>query len=154
MDLEFLKRVQKTSIISGLLLAVFISFYWGLDNGGGWVMGLAWSLFNLHFISSVITNVFTNEKRDIPVILVALFVKFPVLYVSGFLLLKSGHLALTGLAAGFTWPFFVIMMKGLGRYYLKMDESRSLFGRSAKTEAASPSPGEEMGPPERKASQI
>jgi hypothetical protein len=154
MDIEFLRRVRKTSIVTGFLLAVFISFYWGLDNGAGWVMGVAWSLLNLHFISSVITNVFTNEKRDVPMILVALFVKFPVLYAAGFLLLKSGRLTLLGLAAGFTWPFFVIVMKGLGRYYLKMDESRSLFNKPAKSTAPTPSPDEGVGGPGRKPSQI
>lgn len=154
MDLEFLKRVRKTSIVSGLVIAVFISFYWGLDHGGGWVLGIVWSLFNLHFLSSVITNVFTNEKRDIPMILVALFVKFPVLYVLGYLLLKSGRLTLIGLAAGFTWPFFVITMKGLGRHYLKMDESRSLFGKTVKSTATALSPDEGVGGPGRKPSQI
>jgi hypothetical protein len=136
MDLEFLRRVRKTSIIAGVPLAVVISYYWGPENGAGWALGIVWSLFNLYFLSSVITSVITNEKRDIPKILVALFVKFPVLYVAGFLLLRSGHLSAYGLVAGFTWPFFVIVMKGIGRYYLKLDESRSFFGKHTKSVAA------------------
>ena len=53
-----------------------------------------------------------------------MFIKFPVLYGAGFLLLWNGYLSVIGLVAGFTWPFFVLTMKGLGRYYLKLDETR------------------------------
>ena len=115
MDFAFLRRVRKTSIIAGIPLAVVIAFYWGLENGAGFALGLTWSLLNLHFLASVITNVITSEKRDVVKIIVVLFVKFPVLYVAGFLLLRSGYLSAYGLVAGFTWPFFVVLMKGLGR---------------------------------------
>ncbi len=136
MDFAFLRRVRKTSIIAGIPLAVVAAFYWGPESGAGLALGAAWSLLNLYFLASVIKSVITNEKRDVLRIIVALFVKFPVLYVAGFLLLRSGYLSAFGLVAGFTWPFFVIMMKGLGRYYLKLDESKSFFGKNSRTGSA------------------
>jgi hypothetical protein len=124
MDLEILKRVQKTSIYIGVPLAVIITTYWGLSVGGGWVAGIAWSLVNLYFIGSLVKKVITAGDRSVPAIVAIVFIKFPVLYAAGFFLLWNGYLSVAGLVAGFTWPFFVLMMKGLGRYYLKLDETR------------------------------
>ena len=154
MDFAFLRRVRKTSITAGIPLAIVISFYWGPDNGTGWALGIAWSLLNLHFLSSVIKSVITSEKRDVPQILVALFVKFPVLYVAGFFLLRSAYLSAYGLVAGFTWPFFVILMKGFGRYYLKLDESKSFFGKTRRSVSAAVPADEMTGNPGRKTSQL
>ena len=127
-DHELLRRVRNTSIIIGLPLAVVIATYWGLDVGGGWAAGIAWSIVNLHFIGSLVKKVVTTEERHIAAIVVTVFIKFPVLYGAGFLLLWNGYLSIAGLMAGFTWPFFVLMMKGLGRYYLKLDETRRKAG--------------------------
>jgi hypothetical protein len=125
MDLDLLRRVRKTTIILGVPMAVVIATYWGLAVGGGWAAGIAWSLVNLHFIGSLVKRVITAGDRNIPGIIVTMFIKFPVLYAAGFFLLWNGKLSVAGLVAGFTWPFFVLMMKGLGRYYLKLDETRS-----------------------------
>ncbi len=124
MDLDFLSRVRKTTIIIGVPLAIVISFYWGLSVGGGWVAGIVWSLVNLHFIGSLVKKVITAGDRNVPGIVITMFIKFPVLYAAGFLMLWNGYLSVPGLVAGFTWPFFVLFMKGLGRYYLKLDETR------------------------------
>jgi hypothetical protein len=131
MDLDLLRRVRKTSIIIGVPLAVVISTYWGLDVGGGWAAGIAWSIVNLYFTGSLIKKVVTTDKRNTAGIVVTVFIKFPVLYAAGFLLLWNGYLSVAGLVAGFTWPFFVLMMKGLGRYYMKLDETRQTTGDEA-----------------------
>jgi len=126
MDLDLLRRVRKTSILIGVPLAVIITTYWGPSVGGGWLAGIAWSLVNLYFIGSLAKKVITTGDRSVPAIVAIVFIKFPVLYAAGFFLLWNGYLSVAGLVAGFTWPFFVLMMKGLGRYYLKLDETPSL----------------------------
>jgi hypothetical protein len=123
MDLDVLSRVRKTSLIIGIPLAIVISFYWGLPVGAGWAAGIAWSLVNLFFTGSLVKKVITTEDRHIPGIVVTVFIKFPVLYAAGFFLLWNGRLSVAGLVAGFTWPFFVLLMKGLGRHFLKLDET-------------------------------
>ena len=137
MDLDLLRRVRNTSIIIGAPLAVVLSTYWGLSVGGGWVAGIAWSLVNLYFIGSLVKKVLTTGDRSIPGIVMTMFIKFPVLYAAGFFLLWNGYLSVAGLVAGFTWPFFVLMMKGMGRFYLKLDETR----RGHKNQTAAHSEG-------------
>jgi hypothetical protein len=122
MDLELLRRVRRSSIVFGLILSIPLSFYFGWMNGLSFVAGVAWSLVNLAFITSLVKNVITLEDRSMLRIVLALAVKFPVLYAAGWLLLRQG-LAPLWMVAGFTWPFFVLVMKAAGRVYMKMDDS-------------------------------
>ncbi len=123
-DLDVLNRVRKTTIIIGIPLAIVITFYWGLPVGGGWAAGIAWSLINLYFIGSLVKKVVTTGKPNVSGAVIVMLIKFPVLYAAGLFLLWNGRLAVAGLVAGFSWPFFVLLMKALGRHYLKLDDKK------------------------------
>ena len=133
MDLALLARVRKTSIITGAVAAIFIATYWGINIGAAWLAGVAWALVNLYFTGEVVKSVITAEDRNLARILVAVFVKFPVLYAAGYLLLWIEQLPVIGLVSGFTWPFVVLVMKAAGRVYLKMDERSNGEGKSSRT---------------------
>lgn len=123
MDLEFLARVRKSTIITGAVLALPAATYWGLGEGMAWVAGVAWSLVNLHFITAVVRSVITADDRVKRRIIGLVLVKFPVLYGAGFLLLWPGWLPAGGLVAGFSWPLAVLFLKAAGRVWLKLDET-------------------------------
>lgn len=129
MDLAFLARVRRMSIITAAIISIPVATYWGIGMGAAALAGVAWSLINLFFIGQVIKNVITAEERDLTRILVAVFIKFPVLYTLGFLLLWLEQLPVIGLVAGFTWPFVVMVLKAIGRAYLKMDEGSNGEGK-------------------------
>jgi len=122
MDLEFLIRVRRTSLLTGIVLFPVISLYFGLAVGAGWLVGCVWSVVNLHFIGVLLRAVLTYEKRDRVRITIISLVKFPVLYAIGFLLLASGVFSVPGAMAGFLWPFTVIVLKAVGRLVLGMDK--------------------------------
>lgn len=126
MGFEFLKRVRKTSIILALILFPVLTTYLGIYFGTACMVGLAWSLVNLHMISGLIKRIFAPAKKNHWIITLVFFAKFPMLYFVGFLILQNGRLPISGLLAGFLWPFFVMTMKALGRLYLKMDETEGL----------------------------
>lgn len=122
MDLDLLRRVRRSSIVFGAVLSIPLSFYFGWMSGLSFAAGTAWSLVNLAFITSLVKNVITLEDRSLMRIVLALLVKFPVLYVAGWLMLRQG-LSPLWMVAGFTWPFFVLVMKAAGRIYMKMDDT-------------------------------
>lgn len=126
MGFEFLARVRKTSIILGLVVAPVLATYFGLGSSGAWLAGITWSLVNLHFIAELIRLTVTKQKRGYTRIALTMAAKFPVLYLAGFFLLKSGIFPVMGLLAGFLWPLFVITMKALGRAFLKLDEQGTI----------------------------
>jgi hypothetical protein len=121
-DADLLRRVRRTSIVLGITIGIPLAFYFGLAAGAGWLSGIAWSLVNLFMIESVVRHVLA-ETRDRRVIVLAMLVKFPVLYGAGLFLLAVLRLPAAWLVAGFTWPLFVAVMKAAGRAYLGLDES-------------------------------
>jgi hypothetical protein len=121
---EFLRRVRKSAIVFGLVLAVPLATSFGLGAAGGWIAGGVWSLFNLVAIAALIRRVLTLEPRDRREIAILLLVKFPLLYAIGFGILASGLPAIWVLA-GFTWPLLVAVLKAAGRSYLGLDTSAS-----------------------------
>jgi hypothetical protein len=123
MDADLLRRVRKTSVILGLVMAVPLAFYVGWMQATAFVAGTAWSLANLAAIHSIVSRVLTNESRDKRAIIVAMGIKFPVLYAAGFAMLVLLKLPVMWWMAGFGWPFFVAVLKSLGRIYLRLDET-------------------------------
>jgi hypothetical protein len=123
MDAGLLRRVRKTSVILGLVMAVPVAFYIGWLAGVAFVAGTAWSLANLAAIHSIVARVLTSETRDKRAIIVAMAIKFPVLYAAGFAMLALLKLPVAWWMAGFSWPFFVAVMKSMGRVYLRLDET-------------------------------
>ncbi len=123
LDADFLRRVRKSSIVLGLILAIPIATSFGWRASVAWIAGSAWSVVNLMAIASLVRRVLTLEPRDRAEIVKSLAVKFPVLYAIGFGLLASG-LPIAWVLAGFAWPFAVAVLKAAGRSYLHMDEIR------------------------------
>jgi hypothetical protein len=123
MDADLLRRVRKTSLISGLVMAIPLAFYIGWLQGTAFVAGVAWSLANLAAIHSIVSRVLTNENRDKRAIIIAMGIKFPVLYATAFAMLVLLKLPVVWWMAGFGWPFFVAVMKSVGRVYLRLDET-------------------------------
>ena len=121
-DNDFLRRVQKSAIGYGLVLAVPIAFKFGMAAGAAWMAGIAWSLANLAATGSVIRKVVTLEPRDRASIVKSLVIKFPVLYAIGFGLLVL-NLPVYGILAGFVWPLMVAVLKAAGRGYLRLDDT-------------------------------
>ena len=122
MNADFLRRVRKTSLIFGGMTAVMVAFYFGWMPALGWASGIVWSLLNLAAIRSLVHNVITTETRDTASIMVGLALKLPVLYATAILLLVVLDVPALWWMAGFSWPFFVMMMKSAGRAYLHLDE--------------------------------
>lgn len=123
MDADLLRRVRKTSIVLGLAMAVPLAFYIGWLQATAWMAGIAWSLANLAVIRSIVARVLMDGPRDKRALVTAMAVKFPVLYGAVAVMLAVLELPVVWWMAGFSWPFFVAVMKSLGRLYLRLDET-------------------------------
>lgn len=123
MDADLLRRVRKTSIVLGLVMAVPMAFYIGWLQATAWIAGWAWSLVNLAVTGSIVARVLADGPRDKKALAVAMAIKFPVLYGAVAVMLAVLGLPVMWWMAGFSWPFFVAVMKSLGRIYLHLDET-------------------------------
>jgi hypothetical protein len=132
MDADLLRRVRRTSVVLGIVMAIPFAFYVGWLQAIAWIAGTAWSLANLAAIHSIVKQALTNwgPDRVVPVsannkraLGLALAVKFPLLYAAGAAMLVILKLPVMWWMAGFLWPFFVAVMKSAGRLYLRLDET-------------------------------
>ena len=124
MGLEFLDRTRKMSIITALVLFPVFRMYLDWASAGGFAVGCAWSLVNLHVLRLLIVAV-TSEERDKRRLMLIVMLKAPVLYVAGFLALASGFFPVIAMLAGFLWPLFIITLKAMGRLVLRIDSKRA-----------------------------
>jgi hypothetical protein len=122
---EFINRVIKTSLVVSALGFLFITVYYNFRFGAGILVGTIWGCANLYFLTSLITEIFSPGKdvRKGKVLLIAL-VKFPLLYLIGYLLLIIKFFPPLSLVSGFTLIFLVMFLKALGRWVLSLETSK------------------------------
>jgi hypothetical protein len=104
-------------------------FAGGLAWGGGVVAGAYWALANLALVRFLVVRWLRNDRRQQPPgpgLLVALVLKFPLLYGIGYLLLASGRLRVEALVIGFTLPFAAAFVQALAE---SMAERRQAVAR-------------------------
>jgi hypothetical protein len=122
---EFIHRVIKTSLVVAVLGFLFVSVYYDFKFGAGILVGTIWGGLNLYFLTNLITEIFSPDKevRRGKVILIVL-VKFPLLYLIGYVLLIIKYFPALSLVSGFTLIFLVMFLKALGRWVLSLDVSK------------------------------
>ena len=121
MGLEFLKRVQRATLVVGVIAFAFVGLYYDVSFGLGMLIGCLWGVANFWAITRVLTAVMTRGPIDRHRAFIFAAIKFPVLYVAGFLLLRSGWFEPISLVAGFSLLFLVVLLKALGRVVLQLD---------------------------------
>ncbi|MBI3008808.1 MAG: hypothetical protein HYY56_04780 [Candidatus Omnitrophica bacterium] len=120
MDIKFLYRTLKASLVVAILVAGFSLVYGYHSFAKGFFLAALWSIVNLWFICILVSLLFTPlEKGSSPrvnktktVLLVLL--KFPVLYTAGYIALRYGNLSIYAVLAGFSLVFLVIALKAAG----------------------------------------
>ena len=136
MGLEFLGRVSRTSIATGLVVTLAVYMYGSLAASAAFAAGCAWSLLNLHVLRLLVRESFKGRGRRKLRIAAVLVVKIPVLYAAGYLALRTGSLPVVWLLAGSAWPHAVIVLKAAGRALLGIDrtEDRRVPARTGAAE--------------------
>jgi hypothetical protein len=122
---EFIHRVIKTSLVVAVLGFLFVTVYYNFRFGAGILVGAIWGCANLYFLTNLITEIFSpgKEVRKGKVLLIAL-VKFPLLYLIGYVLLIIKYFPAISLVSGFTLIFLVMFLKALGRWVLSLETSK------------------------------
>ena len=118
MGLEFLARVQRASWVAGLLIVLGIVATGIPGRALGFGAGLAWSSMNLALLTFIVTGIVrTPQTPGNPLARLALGFAgtLVMLALGGWLLLELPPLAL---AAGFTLPFAVMVLKAASRMLL------------------------------------
>jgi len=121
MGLEFISRIIKTTAVVALVAALYLTMYHSGRLALGFLVGVTWSLINLYFLKGMVTELITPNptRKDVAVVLG--LIKFPILYVGGYLIIASDYFSIYSLLAGFSLIFPIAVLKVLGRVILRMD---------------------------------
>ncbi len=126
MGFEFLRRVHRTSIISGLVLFSVASTYLGFTAGASLALGCLWSLANIFVIEILVKQVTTPGPTNRLHVTLVFLVKIPALYGIGALLLSTGFFSIKGLVLGFSWPLAVIVLKVIGLAIVRANARKAI----------------------------
>ena len=110
-----------TMLLSALGFA-FLSIYYRFPFALALFLGGGWSVLNLLALTFMVQQLLRPTPIDWPTAAAAIFVKLPLLYGAGFLLANWDYLPKLGLLTGFSLVFAVVVLKGLGRLILQLDE--------------------------------
>jgi hypothetical protein len=122
MGLEFLHRVLRATSVVGVLVFAFVAVYYNINFAGGLLTGCAWGIGNFWTLTRIITAVVRLGEVDRRRTLILAALKFPVLYLAGYFILRLDWFPPISLLAGFTILFVVIVLKAAGRMFLRLDD--------------------------------
>lgn len=122
---EFIKRVTVLSAVLSAVAFLFLSVYYQFPFALAFLAGGLWSSLNLLALTFMVQQLLRPAPIDWPTALAAIFIKLPLLYGAGFFLVTWNFLPKLGLVAGFSVVLAVIILKGLGRMILKLDEKET-----------------------------
>ena len=121
----FIKRVTVLSAVLSVVSFLFLSVYYQFPFALAFLAGGLWSSLNFLALTFIVQQLLRPTPIDWPTAMASIFIKLPLLYGAGFLLITWNFLPKLGLAAGFSVVFSVIILKGLGRMVLKLDEKEA-----------------------------
>ncbi len=121
MDLQFINRVIKSTLVLVALLFPFFALYFSMNFALAVLFGALWGCLNLLAIRFIVVSLLTPQRKNLALGLIILFVKLPVLYGIGYLLISWNYPPISGLLWGFSGILIVMVLKVLGRMYLGLD---------------------------------
>ena len=121
MGLEFIYRTLRTTGIVLLIISPFLLYYFGVWPTLAVFSGGVWGILNLWFIMHLVRVTIKPGSVDKSKMIGLMLYKFPVLYLSGFFLLKVEQFNPALLLIGAGAVLGVMVLKAIGRLMLGLD---------------------------------
>ncbi len=120
--IDFLSRSLRTTGIVLLFFLPFGIYYLGFYPSLAVFSGGVWGIVNLIFLSALVRSVIRVGGIEKTALIRAALIKFPLLYLSGYALLRVDVFNPIYLLIGFSGSLAVIGLKAAGRAILGLDE--------------------------------
>jgi hypothetical protein len=134
-DFSFITRTLKTTCLVLLVFFPFGIYYLGFFTSLAILSGGIWAILNLILITLLVRISLHPDGPDAGRAIALAFVKFPLLYLGGYFLLKVPEFEALHLMIGFSGLLAVIILKLIGRLFTGMDKEtndhRTTEGMSA-----------------------
>jgi len=121
MNPQFINRIIKTSLILALIVFPFLAVYVRVHFAVAFLLGCIWSCLNLLGIKFLVTQLISPKPKNKAIIVLLVFLKFPLIYFLGYLLVVWDFTPIYGLLWGFSSVFVVTVLKVISRSILQLD---------------------------------
>jgi len=121
-DFSFINRTLKTTCLVLLIFFPFGIYYLGFFSSLAILSGGIWGILNLILITMLVKYTLRPEGPDAGRAIAAAFIKFPLLYLCGYFLMKVSQFEVLHLLIGFSGFLVIIILKILGRLFTGMDK--------------------------------
>lgn len=121
MSLKLVDRIIRSTLIAAAVFFPFLALYISLSFALSVLFGAIWGGLNLLAIKYVIKSLVTRQGRDPGLGAAVLFIKIPVLYGIGYLLISWDYLSIGGLLWGFSGILITSFLNAASRSLLKLD---------------------------------
>lgn len=123
-ELDFIHRTLRTTGVVLLICLIFGLYYFGVYPTLAFFSGGIWSMINFMFVAALVTATIRRDGADKGRALGLAVVKFPLLYLTGYFLLKVSQFEPLHLLAGFSMLLVIIVLKVVGRVLLGLDDNK------------------------------
>ena len=120
-DSGIIMRTLRTTGIVLLISFVFGAYYFGFWTSLAFLSGGIWGMLNFMFIAALIRATLRPDEVDVMHAVGFAAIKFPLLYVAGYFLLKIPQFDVYAVIIGSTMVLLVLVLKAVGRAILGMD---------------------------------
>lgn len=122
---SFIDRTLKTSSLVLIVFFPFGLYYFGFFTTLAILSGGVWGILNLILLTSLVKHTLRPEGPDTKRAIIAAFVKFPFLYLTGYFLLKVTEFDAVHLLIGFSVFLVIIVLKLIGRLVTGLDNPQT-----------------------------
>jgi hypothetical protein len=118
MENKFISHIFKLTFCLALCAFFAMGFYQSFLEAAGILAGAGWSLANVYFLKKFLQEWLTQQPRDNWKAFIFLQIKFPILYLIGYVLLRLKLFPTFTLVIGFSLIFLAILLFGLQKIFL------------------------------------
>ncbi|MEW5994176.1 MAG: hypothetical protein AB1744_07250 [Candidatus Zixiibacteriota bacterium] len=119
--------VQRTLRTTGIVLLILLLpgiYYFGVWPTLAVFSGGVWGMLNILFLAALVRNTLRPEKIDKVRVAGFALIKFPLLYVAGYFLLRVEQFEAVHLLVGFSLLLGVMVLKVIARALLGLDDRK------------------------------
>lgn len=112
MDLKAINKIIILTLIEAVMTLPLIAFFFSWSSAAAVFAGALWGCANIYMLRLLVQSWLTSEQRNYFAVHFLLWFKFPILYATGYALLKSAYFSAKGLVFGFSLIFVSILVFG------------------------------------------
>jgi len=124
-DFGFINRTLRTTCLVLLTFFPFGVYYLGFFPTLAILSSGIWAMLNLILITLLVKYTLRPEGPDVGRAIAVAFIKFPLLYLCAYFLLKVSQFEVLHLLMGFSGLLIIIILKVLGRLFTGVDKDTS-----------------------------